>query len=56
MKQKTDIYIPQHIYLFGRYMNGSYLDSGRVVSPNGISPCVKENHGAVTAVLVQIDE
>ena len=37
-------------------MNGIYSDSGRVVDQNGISPCVKENHGAVTAVLVIHDE
>ena len=37
-------------------MNGNYSDSGRVVDPNGLSPCVKENHGAVTAVLVIGDE
>ena len=39
--------------IVGNYMNSNY-DSSRIVSIEGIAPCVKENYGAVTAVLVCI--
>lgn len=39
--------------IIGNYMNSNY-DSSRIVSTEGIAPCVKENHGTVTAVLVYV--
>ena len=32
------------IKIIGNYMPSNY-DSSRVVDPNGVAPCVKENHG-----------
>lgn len=43
------------IIILGNYMKSNY-DSSRVVSSKGIAPCVKENHGTVTAVLIEDDK
>lgn len=40
------------IIVLGNYMNSNY-DASRIVDRGGIAPCVKENHGTVTAVVVE---
>ena len=39
------------IKVVGNYMPSNH-DASRIVDTNGIAPTVKENHGTVTAVLV----
>ena len=41
------------VIVIGNYMNSNH-DASRIVSGGGIAPCVKENHGTVTAVLVKV--
>ena len=43
------------IIILGNYMQSNY-DASRIVHIKGIAPCVKENHGTVTAILVNEDE
>lgn len=38
------------IIVLGNYYSSNY-DASRVVSIYGIAPCVKENHGTVTAIM-----
>ena len=42
--------IENNIKILGNYMPSNY-DASRVVDPLGVAPCVKENHGTVTAIL-----
>lgn len=42
--------ITNDIVILGNYMPSNY-DASRVVSVDGVAPCVKENHGTVTAIL-----
>lgn len=37
--------------ILGNYMPSNH-DASRVVHIGGIAPCVKENHGTVTAIIV----
>ena len=39
------------IIILGNYMNSNH-DASRIVDIGGVAPCVKENHGTVTAVLI----
>ena len=39
------------IIILGNYMFSNH-DASRIVSVGGVAPCVKENHGTVTAVLI----
>lgn len=39
------------IIILGNYMNSNH-DASRIVSVEGVAPCVKENHGTITAVLI----
>jgi hypothetical protein len=39
------------IIILGNYMKSNH-DASRVVDVRGVAPCVKENHGTVTAVLI----
>ena len=41
-----------HIEVIGNYSPSNH-DASRIVSPEGIAPTVKENHGTVTATLVE---
>lgn len=43
------------IIKYGRYMRGGQT-SAIVVSADGIAPCVLENHGKVTAIVVEEKE
>ncbi len=42
--------IENDIKILGNYMPSNY-DASRIVDPYGVAPCVKENHGTVTAIL-----
>ena len=48
MKEKTN-----QIIVLGNYHKSNH-DASRIVSERGIAPTVKENHGTVTAVLVEV--
>ena len=48
MKEKTN-----QIIVLGNYHKSNH-DASRIVSGRGIAPTVKENHGTVTAVLVEV--
>ena len=41
------------IIVIGNYHKSNH-DASRIVSGRGIAPTVKENHGTVTAVLVEV--
>lgn len=43
--------IPNEINVIGNYSPSNH-EASRVVHPEGVAPCVKENHGTVTAVAV----
>ncbi len=43
------------IIIIGNYTPSNY-DASRVVNIKGVAPCVKENHGTVTAILVYENE
>lgn len=43
------------IIVVGNYMKSNF-DSSRIVHPKGIAPTVKENHGTVTATIVESGE
>lgn len=43
-----------NIIVLGNYMNSNH-DASRIVYIGGVAPCVKENHGTVTAILVKDD-
>jgi len=40
------------IIILGNYMKSNH-DASRIVDVRGVAPCVKENHGTVTAVVVE---
>lgn len=42
------------IIILGNYMQSNY-DASRIVYIGGIAPCVKENYGTVTAILIGED-
>ena len=42
------------VIVLGNYMKSNH-DASRIVSGGGIAPCVKENHGTVTAIIEVID-
>lgn len=46
----------ERVILYGHYTGGENTQGGKVVSVNGIAPCVTENHGMVTAILEEKDE
>lgn len=50
-KDPKNIILPNNIYVEGNYMKSNH-DASRVVNTKGIAPCVKENHGTVTGVIL----
>lgn len=42
------------VITIGNYMNSNH-DASRIVDGGGIAPCVKENHGTVTAIVEVVD-
>ena len=42
------------VITIGNYMQSNY-DASRIVDKGEIAPCVKENHGTVTAIVEKVD-